>query len=145
MNKTKQCSTCKRKRQLKEFSRNISKSLGVSNICKECQRKYTKDWYEKNKRAHIQRCILNKKKMRAERRKWLLEYLKKQRCMDCGESNPIVLDFDHVRGKKRDSVPRLLVEVSLKAAQLEIKKCEVVCANCHRKRTYERGGWTGRI
>jgi hypothetical protein len=60
-------------------------------------------------------------------------------CVDCGNDNWIVLQFDHVRGKKlfnvADGIRRSL---GLKTLEAEIKKCEVVCANCHAIRTYSR-------
>lgn len=59
-------------------------------------------------------------------------------CSDCGIEYPYyVMDFDHVKGEKSfgiGSSPRIKVEDLLK----EIDKCEVVCSNCHRKRTYEK-------
>lgn len=44
------------------------------------------------------------------------------------------MDFDHVRGEKI-AAPGLLY-TQVEAFQIEIAKCEVVCANCHRERTY---------
>jgi len=59
-------------------------------------------------------------------------------CADCGESNPIVLDFDHLKDKKYN-VSRMIHDgFSWKAIKKEIEKCEVVCANCHRIRTHNR-------
>ena len=58
--------------------------------------------------------------------------------MDCGESDLRVLDFDHVRDKKTLNVPRMAAARTYgwERIQQEIAKCEVRCANCHRKRTY---------
>ena len=59
-------------------------------------------------------------------------------CVDCGEKNHIVLDFDHIRDKKYN-VSRMIHDgFSWKAILREIEKCEVVCANCHRIRTHYR-------
>lgn len=59
-------------------------------------------------------------------------------CVDCGERNPVVLDFDHLKDKKYN-VSRMIHEgFSWKAIAREIAKCEVVCANCHRIRTHLR-------
>jgi hypothetical protein len=59
-------------------------------------------------------------------------------CVDCGEKNHIVLDFDHIRDKKYN-VSRMIHDgFSWKAIMREIQKCEVVCANCHRIRTHYR-------
>ena len=59
-------------------------------------------------------------------------------CIDCGNKNPIVLDFDHLKDKKYN-VSRMIHDgFSWAAIKKEIAKCEVVCANCHRIRTHER-------
>lgn len=55
-------------------------------------------------------------------------------CVDCGESDPICLDFHHRSPiDKLFEVPRN-TGFSLKQVQEEIEKCDLVCANCHRKR-----------
>lgn len=69
----------------------------------------------------------------------LYEYLLEHPCADCGEPDPIVLEFDHIRDKVRNvSAMRTNSWARLAA---EIEKCEVVCANCHRRRTAHRGGF----
>jgi hypothetical protein len=61
--------------------------------------------------------------------------------MDCGERDPIVLEFDHVRGKKKEIVSFLITQgYSLKTIAEEIAKCQVICANRHRRRTARRAG-----
>lgn len=62
--------------------------------------------------------------------------------MDCGEDNPVVLDFDHVRGVKKRNVGELARRAySLETLITEIDKCEVRCANCHRCATAKRAGY----
>ena len=59
-------------------------------------------------------------------------------CKDCGETNHIVLDFDHLSNKKYN-VSRMIHDgFSWAAIKKEIAKCEVVCSNCHRIRTHNR-------
>lgn len=64
---------------------------------------------------------------------WKLEH----GCQDCGmfPKQPEVLDFDHVRGQKVTEVS-LMRNSTLEALVEEIEKCDVVCANCHRIRTF---------
>jgi hypothetical protein len=72
---------------------------------------------------------------------FLLEVLDGSSCIDCGEDDPIVLDFDHI-GDKRANVSRLALGCSLAVLQAEIARCEVRCSNCHRLRTLAtRGSW----
>lgn len=60
-------------------------------------------------------------------------------CADCGVSYPpCVMDFDHVRGDKKNNVATLVAShYGVATISAEIKKCEVVCANCHRLRTHQ--------
>ena len=71
-------------------------------------------------------------------KKRLSEIKEASGCTDCGETNPIVLDFDHLKDKKYN-VSRMIHDgFSWAAIKKEIAKCEVVCANCHRIRTHNR-------
>jgi hypothetical protein len=82
------------------------------------------------------------RKRRAERQQWVIEFLQAHPCIDCGEPDPVVLDFDHVRGKKRASVTRMLMSGYCTETLLsEISKCEVRCANCHRRKTAQTQDW----
>jgi len=63
-------------------------------------------------------------------------YLRDHPCVDCGISDPLVLEFDHVSGMKRASVSQLTRQaLPTKTIDEEIGKCQVRCANCHRRRT----------
>ena len=68
----------------------------------------------------------------------LAEIKRSSGCTDCGENNPIVLDFDHIRDKKYNISRMIHDGFSWKAIVKEMEKCEVVCANCHRIRTHDR-------
>src|SRR5687767_8422871 len=86
------------------------------------------------------------KKHRTKIRSLLLEFLKTKECIKCGEKDPIVLEFDHlVPGKKFKSVSKMMSgHYSWRAIQKEIEKCQVLCANCHRRRTHKQFGFLGR-
>lgn len=77
---------------------------------------------------------------RARNRLKLAEYLTTHACVDCGEDDPIVLEFDHVRGVKKFEISRAVngSTRSWKSISAEIDKCEVRCANCHRRATRRR-------
>jgi hypothetical protein len=78
----------------------------------------------------------------ARNKQYVEDYLKTHPCVDCGETDIIVLDFDHVRGTKRKDVSFMAASgYSLKAIQEEINKCDVVCSNDHRRRTAKRNAW----
>jgi hypothetical protein len=76
------------------------------------------------------------KKRRCEER--ILSYKYLHPCKDCGITNPVVLEFDHIRGKKVDNISDMPGKYPWLDIIREIKKCDVVCANCHRLRTAKK-------
>lgn len=65
----------------------------------------------------------------------LAEHLKTHPCVDCAETDIVVLEYDHIRGKKDKDVAAMLGGSSWPTIQKEIAKCVVRCANCHRRKT----------
>ena len=63
---------------------------------------------------------------------------KNRPCTDCGGEYPhYVMEFDHCRGTKSFNISGAATR-SLAVLEAEIAKCDVICANCHCKRTYKR-------
>lgn len=79
-------------------------------------------------------------------RRKLFDFLRAKACLDCGESDPVVLDFDHKNPKEKfKSVARMLSgHYSWAKILIEIEKCEIRCANCHRRRSHIQFGYFGR-
>lgn len=77
---------------------------------------------------------------RIQRTRWLIDYFAVHPCVDCGETDPIVLEFDHQRDKRFD-VAGGITGRSWEEVLEEIEKCEVVCGNCHRRRTAKQFGF----
>ncbi len=71
----------------------------------------------------------------------LFEYLKNKKCKDCKEDNPIVLDFHHIRDKRKAISQMIRRDYAWKTILNEIKKCIILCANCHRIRTAKEQNW----
>lgn len=91
--------------------------------------------YQDNKQYYLDK----NRRLRKIAQDFMMEHLSQNPCVDCGESDPIVLEFDHVYGEKKKNVGLMAREgYGLKSIQDEINKCEVVCANCHKRRTYSR-------
>lgn len=86
------------------------------------------------------------KRHRIKVRKKLLAFLSTKKCIDCGEKDPIVLDFDHMNpDTKFKSISRMLSgHYSWQSVLSEIQKCEVRCANCHRRRSYVQFEYSGK-
>jgi hypothetical protein len=76
----------------------------------------------------------------AKRVKYLVAYFRDHPCVDCGERDPVVLAFDHLRDKKF-GIGNGFRDRNWQSVLDEMAKCEVVCANCHRSRTAKRGGF----
>ena len=79
---------------------------------------------------------MNPRKAKAikRNREWVAKYKQGLKCKFCKESRALCLDFHHKDPKTKKAKVSLLVSssYSLAVIQAEIKKCEVVCANCHR-------------
>lgn len=104
--------------------------------------KRSSDWYYENREHQIENVRNNRIGYRQTAREYISEYLSTHPCVNCGERDPIVLEFHHVRGEKTLEVSRLIGRgASLEAIKAEIDKCDVVCANCHRRITSENQGW----
>jgi hypothetical protein len=74
-------------------------------------------------------------------RKLLFEYQSRNPCKDCGEKDPIVLEFDHKVPELKEYNISNMMGYSWDKIKTEIDKCDVVCANCHRRRTAIQQGW----
>jgi hypothetical protein len=106
------------------------------NMCQPCRAAYHHEHYLANKRGTLQP-PLKASAVYGWRTQWLLEYFKAHPCSDCGETDPVVLEFDHLRDKAFD-VAQALPYRNWAGILAEIEKCVVVCANCHRRRTAHR-------
>ncbi|MBP9816562.1 MAG: hypothetical protein KBD05_00860 [Candidatus Pacebacteria bacterium] len=107
---------------------------------KKYHAKYMREvWYPQNKKRHISYVKRNKQRVT----EFIDTYKRKQSCVDCGflgKEFPYVLDFDHLN---KGSVKKFTIGswsravLSVEAIEREIEKCELVCANCHRIRTFK--------
>jgi hypothetical protein len=126
------CGPCQRTLDTSFFG---SKGTGrIQQFCKECQREYSKQHYQRNKTRYYER-----NERQRQRLKDILQQAKAKPCQDCGiQYPPYVMDFDHREGvDKLDHVGRLILYTKKKLVE-EIAKCDVVCSNCHRERTHLR-------
>ena len=109
------------------------------NMCRPCHAEYHREHYLANKQRYIAQAAVSKRKLALERTRFLIAYFEEHPCVDCGESDPVVLEFDHLRDKEF-TIGTALTKRTWRAILEEIEKCEVVCANCHRRRTARRRG-----
>jgi hypothetical protein len=124
-----------------EFAGSLEKGKKLDTYCRPCRAEYGREHYEANRQRYISQARRRRVELRATNYKFLLEYLRAHPCVDCGETDVIVLEFDHIAGKSFQIAPAL-PDRFWSDILIEIAKCEVVCANCHRRRTARRGGFT---
>ena len=99
----------------------------------------SKRHYEANKEKIIKRSKKRNIRQRDKNRLYVENIKKQSGCVDCGESNHLVLDFDHIEDNKYKCISNMVYEsYSIKTIQKEIDKCEVRCSNCHRIITHNR-------
>lgn len=93
-------------------------------------------WYQRNKKELSRKT----RDARTIKRQYVRDYkLLNSICTDCKISYPPhILDFDHLRDKKFQISSKGVKDYSLESIKKEIEKCEIVCSNCHRHRTYMR-------
>jgi hypothetical protein len=105
----------------------------LSTYCKEC---------------HIQRAAARSRAHYSERgskirkNRALMRRMKDVPCADCGNRfHPVCMDFDHRDPALKTRGLAAMAHQSTDTILVEIAKCDVVCANCHRIRTARVGGW----
>jgi hypothetical protein len=117
-------------------------NLGRASYCRACQSDYCKAHYRRNAGPHNRRRYVNQKRYRKRNAELLRRYLLARACVDCGETDVRVLEFDHVCGRKVENIGTMCAQgCSWQRIMEEIAKCEVRCANCHRRRTAGQFGW----
>ena len=133
----KKCTTCREGKLLINFNKNRTRNDGLQSVCRPCNKKRAKKYYEENCAHHKAVVYSRKRKILTQNQKRMCRLLSKNSCTDCGEANPLVLEFDHIKTKKH-GVSKLLCEgYSWKRILEEISKCEIRCANCHNVKTHK--------
>lgn len=136
------CSKCHQIKPLSEFSFKNKQKKQYSFYCKECNSAYNRIHYINNRSDYRTKQKIWRAEFRKNIRLKLIDYFKTHPCIDCDETDYTVLEFDHIIGGKKDNVASLLNgDASWQTIQEEIKKCEVVCANCHKRRSAKQFGW----
>jgi hypothetical protein len=134
---------------MSKICRDCSCDISVySTRCTDCQAIRVKEKDIARKRALRQngeayaKVKIAQSKQREIKRDWVCEYLNANPCIDCGEDDIVVLEFDHRDSKtKITEVPKMMNSTySLDKLKEEIDKCDIRCANCHNRKTIERLG-----
>lgn len=129
----KACSKCKDEKPLTEYYLFNRSKDGHQHICKQCMKvAYNKCRTEK--REHYHKVQKTREQQNYDR---LMEWKATQQCIKCGNNNPIVLDLHHRDPAQKDiEVSNAVRKWSWDKLVVEIEKCNVLCANCHRIEHY---------
>lgn len=130
----KTCSKCKRELPLDQFNK---RGDGKQPWCKRCNRERARKYYADNREKHL--AVIRQKTLARIKanQDWIIQYLIEHPCTDCGEKDLLVLEFDHLSDKAMN-VSHAIQYHGIATLQCEVAKCEVVCANCHKRRTASR-------
>lgn len=125
-----ECARCKIKKPTEEFGICNSRKDGLQRLCILCNREQAREYYHKEKQrsTHVRRAATRHQKIAA-----VLDDIKaSSRCCACGEGCVVCLDFHHLAEEDKQFILARCVFSVAKILE-EVKKCEVICSNCHRK------------
>jgi len=140
---TKTCPRCQAEKPLAAFPAKAGRRCGT--YCTPCKQDYDREYYAATQAARARNKQKTKLAIKERNRLYVLRYLRDcGGCADCGETDLVVLEFDHLDpALKLDSLSQMIWGgSSLKRIADELAKCDVVCANCHRRRTARQFSWT---
>jgi len=140
---TRVCSKCGLEKNIEQFPLRNNLTHRRQSYCVDCRKTYGASWYERNKEYQKANARKHSIEYRAAAKEYVWNYLLTRHCIQCGESNPVVLEFHHARGEKENDIAHLINQSgsSLNMLIAELKKCDVLCANCHRILTAKERGW----
>ena len=137
------CSICKKEKLESDFHFRDIKKTKRKGYCKECAKLYRKKYYDDHRDEAISYSKKTSVKKRIEKRQFIWDYLSNNPCIICGESDPIVLEFDHRDPSEKEGgiSDMITTGISMDKVILEIKKCDVLCSNCHKRKTSKQYNW----
>ena len=129
---TKVCSKCKQEKPLSEFAINRTKKDGHASDCKACRKIYRDKHYLEHKEYYKDKAA----KYKAKKNEEFNSLRATLKCAICGEDRHWCLDFHHINPEEKEASVVKLKESPRKLKE-ELKKCIVLCANCHRDLHYK--------
>lgn len=134
----KRCARCLAEKAVGDFNRNPRNSDGLHSYCRACQKAYYRENAVRHK-ANVRRTSRARRQQAFD----LIMTRFSEGCVDCGSTDIRVLEFDHVRGSKVDTVGNMVRRGrALSVIRAEIAKCDVRCRNCHAIVTITRRGFS---
>lgn len=122
------CTKCQCQKSLDSFPAKKKSKDGHAPWCRECFKANWKKRYYENHQHYRNSHNQSRNKIREQNARKVFDYLSQNNCVSCGESDPVVLEFDHRnKDEKIESISNLVLNSSWKRIESEIKKCDVLC------------------
>lgn len=136
----KTCTKCGFSQEESCFSKRADVPDGLKSQCKKCDRLYSQSM-DKEKRNH-RHAVAKKDRLNKLRLK-MLDFLSDKKCALCPEVDPVVMEFDHLDPSLKEYSVSETIErcFSWNRVKKEIDKCQILCANCHRRKTAKDFGY----
>lgn len=128
----KYCKRCDTLKDESEFFKNKAKKDGLQNSCKVCRKEQNHEHYASSEKRRNDVRSRNELS-RQRKRDFVRRYKSFCGCRICGEKDFVVLDLHHVDPSEKDGNPSTYTMYSMIRLKSEIRKCVVLCANCHRR------------
>lgn len=138
----KTCKMCGEDKELAHFGKCNKTKGGYQHSCKKCLRDRRKLQHELFPERRLKSYEISKS-CKIQNRKRYFEYMKDKSCIKCGEANIACLHFDHREpDRKSFMICRGVSDgIGWEKILLEMDKCDILCANCHAKRTAKQRNW----
>lgn len=135
------CCSCKQSKHSDEFPVSRKAKSGHGSKCLLCQREYHKQYYKKNTTETKTRISKHNKRYLIRNRQYIWDYLKTHPCIECNESDPRLLEFDHLNDKTMCVSQMMRTGYAIATINKEIEKCQILCVRCHRLKTASQQNW----
>lgn len=117
------CKLCASNRNKQEWRKDVDASRKAARL-------HMAKWRKANKKRDNQ----NWTELRKLKNAWIEQYKSEQQCSRCPENDPVCLDFHHRDPQQKEmTISLAIARASLERIKMEVAKCDILCANCHRK------------
>jgi len=143
----KKCTKCKKEKEESQFHFRDGERKKRKSYCSECASLYRKKYYKGHRLEAIEYSKETTKKRKLDTQQFIWDYLSNNPCIVCNESDPIVLEFDHRDPSTKEMSVSEMVrsKMGIERIKREIEKCDILCSNCHKRRTAIQQNWYNKI
>lgn len=135
------CIKCETEKEFSEFGKVSKNKDGLNSMCKLCKRAYDNQFHHQRSEEKKAEKYSKQQERIGAVQKYVIEYMNGKTCEMCPENRLPALDFHH-HGDKEFNISNAIQQgYSLNKIQVEIEKCSILCANCHRVETAKQFNW----